>query len=61
MDYSLLVIESAEMMNMAIGEGFPLRQGAETGLDWLSVATEASGGGNPDLLCSGSFRVYGDI
>ena len=39
-------------MKMAAGEGFPLRQGAGTGLDWFSVATEASGGGTPDLLCS---------
>ena len=39
------------MMKMATGEGFPLRQGARTGLDWLSVATEASGGGTPDLFC----------
>ena len=38
------------MMKMATGEGFPLRQGAETGLDWLPVATEASGGGTPDLF-----------
>ena len=38
------------MMKMAIGEGFPLQQGAETGLDWFSVATEASGGGTPDLF-----------
>ena len=45
-------MESTEMMRMATGEGFPLRQGAETGLDWLSVATEASGGETPDLLCS---------
>ena len=37
------------MMKMATGEGFPLRQGAGTGLDWPSVATEASGGGTPDL------------
>ena len=37
------------MMKMATGEGFPLRQGARTGLDWFSVATEASGGGTPDL------------
>ena len=34
---------------MATGEGFPLRQGAGTGLDWFSVATDASGGGTPDL------------
>ena len=34
---------------MATGEGVPLRQGAGMGLDWFSVATEASGGGTPDL------------
>ena len=34
---------------MATGEGFPLRQGARTGLDLFSVATEAFGGGTPDL------------
>ena len=38
------------MMKMATGEGFPLRQGAGTGLDWFSVAMEASGGGTPDQL-----------
>ena len=38
------------MMKIATGEGFPLRQGAVTGLDWFSVATEASGGGTPDLI-----------
>ena len=27
----------------------PLRQGAGTGLDWFSVATEVSGSGTPDL------------
>ena len=37
------------MMKMATGEGFPLRQGAEMGLDWFSVATEACGGGTPNL------------
>ena len=37
------------MMKLAIGEGFPVRQGAGTGLDWFSVATESSGGGTPDL------------
>ena len=49
-NYSLLVMESTGMMKMATGEGFPLRQGAGTGLDWFSVATEASGGGTPDLI-----------
>ena len=51
------------MMKMATGEGFPRRQGAEMGLDWLLVATEASGGGTPDLLCSpvvlGYMGIYG--
>ena len=37
------------MMKMATGEGFPLRQGAGTGLDWFSVALEVCGGGTPDL------------
>ena len=37
------------MMKMATGERFPLREGAGTGLDWFSVATEACGGGTPDL------------
>ena len=54
-DYSLLVIESAGMMKMATGDGSPLRQGVGTGLDWFSVATEASGSGTPDLFCSQSF------
>ena len=60
-NYSLLVMESAGMMKMATGEGFPLRQGAGTGLDWLSVATEASGGGTPDLLCLWMFLGYMEI
>ena len=51
------------MMKVATGEGFPLRQGAGTGLDWFSVVTEASGGGTPDLLCSlkclGYMGIYG--
>ena len=42
-NYSLLVMESVGMMKMATGEGSPLRQGAGTGLDWFSVATEARG------------------
>ena len=49
------------MMNMAIGEGFPLRQGAIMSLDWLSVATEASAGGTPDLLCSLMVLGYMDL
>ena len=60
-NYSLLVMESAGMMKMAIEEGFPLRQGAKTSLDWFSVATEASGGGTPGLLCSPIILGYMDI
>ena len=51
------------MMKMATGEGSPpLQQGAGMGLDWFSVATEASGGGTPDLFCSpivlGHMEIY---
>ena len=50
------------MMKMATGEGSPLRQGDGTGLDWFLVATEASGGGTPDLISVLEvFRVYGYI
>ena len=34
---------------MPSGDDGPLRQGAGEGLDWFSVATEASGGGTSDL------------
>ena len=60
-NYSLLVMESVGMMKMATGEGSPLRQGAGTGLDWFSVATEACGGRTPDLFCSLMFLGYMDI
>ena len=60
-NYSLLVMDSVRMMKMATEEGFPLRQGAGTGLDWLSMATEASGGGTPDLLCSPIVLGYMEI
>ena len=49
------------MMKIATGEGFPLRQGAGMGLDWFLVATKASGGGTPDLLCSPMFLEYMEI
>ena len=48
------------MMKMATGEGLPLRQGAGTGLDWFSMAMEASGGRTPDLFSS-MFLGYMDI
>ena len=51
------------MMKMATSDDSPLRQGAGTGLDWFSVATEASGGGTPDLLSVlevlGYIGIYG--
>ena len=49
MDYSLLIMVAAGMMMMATGDDFPLRQGAEMGLDWFSVATEPCGGGTSNL------------
>ena len=49
------------MLKMANGKGFPLQQGAGTGLDWFSVVTEASGGRTPDLLCSPIILGYMDI
>ena len=54
-------MESTRMMKMATREGFPPPQGAGTGLDWFSVATEASGGGTPDLLCSPIVLGYMEI
>ena len=35
--------------SMPSSDDGPLRQGAREGLDWISVATEASGSGTPDL------------
>ena len=35
--------------SMPSGDDGPLWQGAREGLDWFSVATEASSGGTPDL------------
>ena len=37
------------MMKMATGKGSPLRQGTGTGSRLVFVATEACGGGTPDL------------
>ena len=56
-NYSLPVMESAGMIKMATGEGSPLRQGP----DWFLVATEARGGGTPDLFCSPMVLGYMDI
>ena len=49
MNYSLLVMESTGMMKMATGEGSPSDRVPEQGPDWFLVATEACGGGTPDL------------
>ena len=48
-NYSLLVMESAGMMKIAIGEGSPSGRVPKQGPDWFLVATEACGGGTPDL------------
>ena len=42
-------MESAEMMKMATGKGSPSGRVPEQGHDWFLVATEACGGGTPDL------------
>ena len=60
MNYSLLVMESAGTMKMATGEGSPSGRVPEQGPDWFLVATEACGGGTPDLFCSPMFLGYMD-
>ena len=60
-NYSLLIMENTGMMKMAIGEGFPLRQGAVMDLDWFSVAMEASGDGTRVSWFSLIFLGYMDI
>ena len=49
------------MMKMATGEGFPPRAGCRNGSRLVSVATEASGGGTPDLFSSLIVLGYMDI
>ena len=62
-NYSLLVMESAGMMKMATGEGSPSGRVPEQAPERFLVATEACGGGTPDLLCSlevlGYVSIYG--
>ena len=41
--------------------GSPLRQGPEQGPDWFLVATEACGGGTPDLFSVLEVLGYVDI
>ena len=45
----MVMMASPGSSSMASGHDGPLRQGAREGLDWFSVATEASGSGTPDL------------
>ena len=54
-NYSLLVMESAGMMKMATGEGSPSGRVPKQGPERFLVATEACGGGTPDLFCSPMF------
>ena len=61
MNYSLLIMESAGMMKMATGEGFPPLEGCWNGSRLGLVATEASGGATPDLFYSRMFLGYMDI
>ena len=49
MNYSLLVMESAGMMKMATGEGSPSGRVPGRAPERFLVATEACGGGTPDL------------
>ena len=49
------------MMKMATGEGSPSGRVPEQGPDWFLVATEACGGGTPDLFYSPMVLGYIDI
>ena len=60
-NYSVLVMESAGMMKMATGDDSPSSRVSEQGPDWFLVATEACGGGTPDLFCSPIVLGYMDI
>ena len=42
-------MDSVGMMKMATGEGSPSDRVPEQGPNWFFVATEACGGGTPDL------------
>ena len=49
MNYSLLVMDSAGMMKMATVMGSPSGRVPERAPERILVATEACGGGTPDL------------
>ena len=44
-----MIVAPPGSSSMPSGDNGPLQQGARDGLDWFSVATEASSGGTPDL------------
>ena len=46
------------MMKMATGEGSPSGRVPEQGPDWFLGATEACGGGTPDLFYSLEVSVF---
>ena len=60
-NYSLLIMDSTGMMKMATGEGFPLRQVPERAPERFLVATEACGGGTPNLSSSSMFLGQVDL
>ena len=49
------------MMKTATGDGSPSGKVPERAPERFLVATEACGGGTPDLLCSSMFLGYMDI
>ena len=57
----MVMMDPPGSSSMPSGDDGPLRQGARDVLDWFSVATEASSGVTPDLLCSPKFLGYMDI
>ena len=61
MNYSLLVTESTGMMKMATGDDSPSGRVPEQGPYWFLVATEACGGGTPDLSSLLMFLEYVDL
>ena len=54
-------MESARMMKMATGDGFPSTRVPERAPDRFLVAIEACGGGTPDLFYSSIVLGYIDI
>ena len=56
MNYSLLVMDSAGMMKMATADGYPSDRVPERAPERFLVATEACGGGTPDLSSPWMFQ-----